>query len=134
MYGMNPLTLFIIPALFAKHPEDLPRFRDCKIERKDNYLSIAVLSRTGLPIRDNYDVSIYTEHPDFVEIREVLSTDEFVDDTYAYYIFRFPEKFRKDLAYTLASEPNKTSDEFKKLIYGVWPKIKPQISVMFETA
>ena len=132
MYGLNPITLFIIPILFEKHIDELPRFRDCFVEKEGNDLVLSVLDRTGLPNRHDYDVTIYTENPDFIDIREKLVKKDFTDDTYAYYRFKIPEKWRVDFLLCVGAIPHKTSDSFQQLIRKIWPKLEQPLNVIFE--
>ena len=132
MYGMNTFTMFVVPALFGVHPEELPRYRDCFLEKEDEKVILLILDRTGKPNRGDYDVKVYTEHPDFIGIREKLVTADFTDDTYAYYRFHIPEKHRKDLELAIEGEITKMSSEFKDLIYKVFPKIEEELKRVFD--
>lgn len=130
MYGMNPMTMFIVPALFGVHPEKLPRYNDCFAVQEEDDVVLEILSRTGKPSRWDYDVSIFTEHPDFIGIREKLVKPEFTDDTYAYYLFKIPEKHRGDLLLAITGKIQLTSDKFKALIHSIFPKIEKQLKII----
>lgn len=131
MYGMNPMTLFIVPMLFEKHPDELPRFRDSFVRKEDDVLIILILSRTGKHIRDEYDTEIFTEHPEFTGIEEKLITKDFIDNTYAWYRFNVPEKWQEDFKKIIMGNAHDVSDDLKDLVKRIFPKLKNELKIVF---
>lgn len=135
MYGVNPLTLFLIPILFDKHPDDLPRFRDSHLRKidkdQDNY-EIEVLSRVGKKYHgEGYGEELYFDHPNFIRFENKLITKDFQDDTYGRYYFTIPDQYVEDVMKMLKGSPENTTVEFKTLVCKTFPKLKSMLSELF---
>lgn len=119
--GVNPATFFILPML-GKHPDEYPRFRDCFVN-KDN--QIVVYTRVGGGNRNNgYGEEELYKHPDFVR-----TYDDDFDNTYGYYVFNVPEKWKDD--FDKFFKKQKPSEEYIEHICSIYPKITGEIKEIF---
>lgn len=119
--GVNPATFFILPML-GKHPDDYPRFRDCFIN-EDN--QIVVYTRVGGNNRNSgYGEEELYKHPNFVR-----TYDDDFDNTYGYYVFNVPEKWKEDFNKFLKKQ--KPSEEYIEHICSIYPKIAGKIKEIF---
>lgn len=146
LHGMNP-TVFVFLPMLGLHPEAYPRFRDAfigkvsrdmeseihpllgpdkKIENDEEF--ITVYTRTGGEHRQRFieENKIMSEHPCFVETYD----DEF-DNTFAFWIFKIPEKWQSDYAQLFADTDGIFfSEEYKNEIRRIYPTL--DIDSMFE--
>lgn len=119
--GVNPAIFFILPML-GKHPDDYPRFRDCFVN-KDN--QIVVYTRVGGGNRNSgYGEEELYKHPDFVE-----TYDDDLNNTYGYYVFNVPEKWKED--FDKFFKKQKPSEEYIEHICSIYPKIAGEIKEIF---
>lgn len=121
-YGVNPATFIILPML-DKHLDEYPRFRDCFVT-EDN--RICVLTRVGGGNRNcGYGEETLYQSPYFVK-----TYDAEWDNTYGYYEFNVPEKWRTDFDLLLKGE--KPSKEYLEQMCKVFPKLEDQFRKQFE--
>jgi hypothetical protein len=140
---INPSTFFILPML-GKHPDKYPRFRDCFVEhteqvvggelgvkkesrpRKKGERFIYVYTRAGGGNREAYqnEIDKLRKHPNYISDKD----DDF-DFTYATFKFSVPEKWHRDydLLVEGSGKLNDLSDEYKKQIDKVFPKLKGKL-------
>jgi len=129
MNGVSQATFFILPML-GKHPDEYPRFRDCFTndeehpEYKDH---IHIYTRVGGGNR-GYG---YGEDKLMKEEGFVTTFDDSFDSTYATYVFKVPEKFKKDYELIIAGKITETSKEYKEILYKVYPKLKDRFNQIF---
>jgi len=120
--GLCPATIFLIPMLGDKHPDQYPRFRDCfswDENRPDLEKGIFVFTRVGGGNRDQgYGEEWLEKHPEFVE-----TYDEEGDNTYGMYVFKVPSKWKDDYCLVEEREFSDVSDEYKKQVEKVYPKL-----------
>lgn len=121
MDGVNPATFLILPML-GKHPDEYPRFRDCFADDKERL--ITVYTRTGGGNRGGYseENEELTRMPEYIED----NGDDF-DSTYAYFTFRVPKRFEKDYDLILKGRLMETSEEYKRQVDSVYPKLKGKL-------
>lgn len=121
--GVNPATFYFLPML-GKHPNDIPRFRDCFINSKNQ---IMVFTRVGGGNRNcGFGEEVLCQHPDFVE-----TYDDENDNTYGYYIFNVPEKWKSD--FERIRNKKRSSDEYIEQNCSIYPKIADRLRQQFET-
>jgi len=122
--GVNPATFFILPML-GRHPSEFPRFRDCFVEG-DNIL---VLTRTGGGNREEYieENQLIREIEGFVD-----DYDADFDNTYAFWVFRVPERWKRDFDFICKGHLEKVSDEYQEELKRVFPKLTHEFSEIFE--
>lgn len=123
--GVNPAAFFILPML-GKHPDEYPRFRDCFVGDDEN--SIEVLTRVGGGNRNcGYGEEELMQHPNFIKTYDL---DE--DNTYGWYIFSVPEKWKEDFDKIVSGNPTEISDEYFNEMIRVYPKLEEKFREMFE--
>ena len=143
--GVQPATFLVLPML-GKHADSYPRFRDCfigkqhtdsdvdqfgiPIQKQGEEMLISVYTRTGGGNREYYEA----------EIAEMRAMPEFVDDfdddfdnTFATYVFRVPKKFEDDFHKIKEGKIKETSQEYKDLLYVVYPKLKETFDDIFSS-
>jgi len=141
--GVQPSTFFILPML-GKHPDKYPRFRDCFIGKQysDDEVDefgipkhkhgeeelISVYTRVGGDNKEGYkkEIAEMRKHPEFVE-----DYDDDFDNTFATYVFRVPEKFKGDFKKIKEGKLKEISQEYKDLLYKVYPKLKDKFDDIF---
>ena len=121
LYGVNPSTFYILPML-GKHPDEYPRYRDCFVN-DDN--QIVVLTRVGGMNRNTgFKEDELYKHPNYIK-----TYDDDFDNTYGYYVFSVPDKWKDDFNRILNSQ--KPSDEYIEQICTVYPKLASKIREQF---
>jgi hypothetical protein len=143
--GANPATFFILPML-GKHPDEYPRFRDCFAGITDN--SDSEKDQFGIPLKVNditqHYITIYTrtgggnrndyqdQNNEMANMPEyVKDYDDNFDSTFAYWIFKVPEKYITDYIKILDGKLTEISDNYKSKLYEVYPKLKNKFDLMF---
>lgn len=142
--GVQPATFFILPML-GKHPDEYPRFRDCfvgkqytddendvygiPVQKHGNEELISVYTRVGGGNRESYEKEIneLREMPEYVE-----DFDDSFDSTFATFVFKVPEKFINDFHLVKENKMNETSEEYRKMLYKVYPKLSDQFDKIFK--
>jgi hypothetical protein len=124
MNGVSQATFWILPML-DRHPDEYPRFRDCFLADEehpeyDNH--IFVYTRTGGGNRESYE----DENDDMTMMETyVTDYDDDFDCTYATWVFRVPEKWKKD--YDAITDPEVglrgISEEYKAQLKKIYPKL-----------
>ena len=108
MHGYNPACLIIMPMLGRKQ-EDYPRFRDCFVVNKEN---IVILTRVGGNNRGCEGGLQHDHAPRF---------DDDFDSTYGYYLFKVPDKWKKDFDAIMEGRFSDVSDEYVEYLEQFWP-------------
>ena len=112
--GFNLATVFFLPML-GKRPEEYPRFRDCYLS-EDNQ-RIVIFTRVGGNNRNSgFNEEKLYEDPNFVETYD----DEF-DNTYGYYEFNPPEKWKTDFQHIINDELEQVSNEYIEFLKKFFP-------------
>ena len=124
MNGVNLATFVILPML-GKHPDEYPRFRDCFIDDD----KIQILTRTGGGNREGY----------IEEIQMMRNMDEYIDDydeendnTYAYWNFSVPTKWKNDFNKIIDGKIKNISEEYITEMKRVFPKLSKEIDKIKE--
>ena len=103
--GFNPACLYLLPML-GRRQNEWPRFRDCFLS--EDHKRIVVYTRVGGANRNSgYGEEALYKDPDFVKTYD----DEF-DDTYGYYEFNPPERWREDFDKLVSGKPSEVSKEY----------------------
>lgn len=122
--GVNLATFIILPMLGEKHYSEYPRFRNCFISEGNKiciYTRVGGNNRNcGLGEEDLYN------HPNYIGTED----DEF-DSTYAKYYFSVPNKWINDFNKIVNGELKHISDEYKNVLYKVYPRLKGQFDIIF---
>lgn len=106
--------------------EEHPRFRDCFVSDDEN--SIEVLTRVGGGNRNcGYGEEELMQHPNFIK---TYDWDE--DNTYGWYIFSVPEKWKEDFDKIVSGNPTEISDEYFNEMIRVYPKLEEKFRELFE--
>ena len=110
--GYNIACVIILPMLGRKQ-EEYPRFRDCFVEDD----KIAVYTRVGGNNRNcGFGEEVLYSDPNFVTTYD----DEF-DSTYATYLFKVPDKWKKDFDAILEDRLKDVSEEYYKYVSEFYP-------------
>ena len=129
--GVSSATFFILPML-GKHPEEYPRFRDCFLrdgEHPEYDWHIHVYTRVGGNNRNcGFGEEELYNHPNFID-----SFDDSFDNTFATYVFSVPEKWKTDFEKIKNGNLKDISEEYKKELYRVFPKLKEEFDEMFKS-
>lgn len=119
--GYNPACIYLMPMLGRKENE-YPRFRDCFLS--DDGERIVIYTRVGGNNRDSGfgEEELYKD-PNFVK-----TYDDAFDNTYGYYEFNVPEKWKKDFAIICDTKGTlddyaRVSDEYVQYVKGFYPKL-----------
>lgn len=128
--GATAATFLVLPML-GKHPDEYPRFRNCFLsdEGHPEYNDhIHVYTRVGGGNRNGGfgEQDLYA-HPEYV-----TTFDDSFDDTYGTYVFKVPEKWKNDFDLFKQGKIKEFSKEYQKEIIRVYPKLKDQLSVLWE--
>lgn len=144
IYGVQLATFFVLPML-GKHPDEYPRFRDCFIGKayrdwndKDEFgipkikhgkgKFISVFTRVGGNNRMDYQEEINELRKNSYYVEDF--DDEF-DNTFAFFVFKVPKEFEEDFDKIKEGRLIEISDEYKKRIYKVYPKLKDKLDAIF---
>lgn len=117
MNGYNPSCLIFMPMLGRKQDE-YPRFRDCFLD--DDQQHIIIYTRVGGGNRAcGYGEDALYADPNFVD-----TWDDEYDNTYGYYRFRVPEKWKADFDMIVsAGNMRGVSDEYVKMLREFYPTL-----------
>ena len=111
--GVNQATFWILPML-DRHPDEYPRFRDCFVNA---LMQIVVLTRVGGGNRNcGFGEEKLYKDPNFE-----MTFDLEEDNTYGFYVFRVPEKWKSDFDKIMNGK--KPSDEYVEQMCKVYPKL-----------
>lgn len=137
--GVQPATFFILPML-GRHPDRYPRFRDCFVgeQKADDELD-----QFGIPVQKHGDeelISVYTRvgggnrryyEKEIIDLQSmpeyVKDVDDDFDNTFATFVFKVPEKFKKDFELIKEGKLMETSKEYKDIVDKVYPKLKSKL-------
>jgi len=137
MNGLNKAAAVVLP-LLGKHPTEYPRFRDCWIGKvrdstteKDNlgiavkesdndYGFITIYIRTGGNNRKDYQEQIDKMRADPLYVEDY---DDSFDNTYAYFVYKLPEKWTEDArAIMTTGRAKEVSKEYVDKLIEVMPE------------
>ena len=127
--GVNLSTFIILPML-GKHPDEYPRFRDCftadeEHPQYDNH--IIVYTRVGGGNRGTgFNEEELMKHPNFV-----TTYDDSFDNTYGYYVFSVPDKWKEDFDKIMGGKILEVSEAYKAELYRIFPKLTEQFNTLF---
>lgn len=114
IHGYNPACVFLMPMLGRKQAE-YPRFRDCFLS--EDCQRIVIYTRVGGNNRDcGFEEEKLYEDPNFV-----TTYDDDYDNTYGYYEFKVPEKWKPDFDKIVGGEIRDTSDEYQQYLRDFYP-------------
>ena len=113
--GFKPACLIIMPMLGRKQ-EDYPRFRDCFVVNKKE---IVIFTRVGGNNRNQG----FGEEELYKDPNYIRTFDDDFDSTYGSYVFRVPEKWKKDFDAIMEDRFTDVSEEYIKYLEEFWPKI-----------
>lgn len=152
--GAQPATFFILPML-GRHPDEYPRFRDCFIGRKN---TDSETDQFGIPVNKHGEeelISVYTRmgggnrdcwegYKDNCECAACIADkieessecigrfDDVFDCTYCTFVFKVPEKFKKDFHLIKEGKIKETSKEYREILYKVYPKLSDKFDQIFK--
>ena len=122
LFGVNPATFYILPML-GKHPDEYPRYRDCFVNEENQ---IVVMTRVGGNNRKSgYGEEELYKHPNYVS-----TYDDESDNTYGYYVFSVPEKWKDDFHKIMTKQ--KPSEEYIDCMCNIYTKIADKIRNQFD--
>lgn len=116
MFGFNSACVVFMPMLGRKQ-DDYPRFRDCFLS--DDMERIVIYTRVG----GNNRWSGYGEEELFKDPNFVRTYDDDFDNTYGYYEFNVPEKWKEDFDKIVQGKMNEISDEYYNYVCEFFPKL-----------
>ena len=120
--GYNPACVWVMPLLGRKEKE-WPRFRDCGVEQqKDGSFLIVIFTRVGGPNRGQG----YGEEELYKDPNYVSTEDWEKDNTYAFYYFKVPEKWKEDFDKLMNGRVRETSKEYQNLLREFYPILDKQ--------
>ena len=102
--GYNPACVFFLPMLGRKI-EEYPRFRDCFLTKDNN---IVVYTRVGGGNRN----CGFGEEKLYGDENFVKTYDDKLDDTYATYEFKVPDKWKEDFEKIVSGRAAEVSEEY----------------------
>lgn len=123
--GVNPRTIFLLPMIDNKHPDEYPRFRDVfsdtgEDEPKFDFPIILVYTRVGGGNRGcDFGEEEIMQNPLFV-----TTYDDDFDNTYGNYVFRVPEEFIQDFHKVNDKDLANLSPALQKRCREVFPKME----------
>lgn len=127
--GVNQATFFVLPMLELGHPEGLPRFRDCFVNKENETPEIYIYTRVGGGNRDEgFGEEVFYNHPNYI-----TTFDDDFDNTYGTYTFSVPDKWKSDFDLVISGKLPETSDEYKKLVIDTFPKAEEKFKQIFSS-
>ena len=112
--GFNPACVFFMPMLGRKQDE-YPRFRDCFLSEDDE--RIVIFTRVGGNNRNcGFGEEELYNDPNFVK-----TYDDDYDNTYGYYEFNVPEKWKEDFKKIINGDRVGVSDEYVAYVKEFYP-------------
>ena len=117
--GYNPACIFFLPMLGRK-AEEYPRFRDCFISESED--SIIIFTRVGGYNRSEHDGS-YGEEFLYEDENFIRTWDDESDNTYGYYEFKVPDKWKPDVDLILNGKFAQISKEYLDVLHEFYPAI-----------
>lgn len=117
IHGYNPACVLILPML-GRRSEEYPRFRDCFAENNQ----ILVYTRVGGGNRN----SGFNEDKLYEDENFVTTYDDEDDNTYGYYVFNVPDRWKSDYEYIMNNQMDKVSDEYVNVCKELYPVLTEQ--------
>lgn len=112
--GYNPACLLLMPMLGRKQ-EEYPRFRDCFLS--DDEKRIVIYTRVGGNNRKcGFGEEELYKDPNFVK-----TYDDSFDNTFGYYEFDPPERWKADFGRIVNGKPQDVSDEYYEYVSEFYP-------------
>lgn len=119
IHGYNPACLVFLPMLGRQYHE-YPRFRDCFVSEDEK--NILILLRVGGNNRNNgFEEDFLYKDKHFIR-----TYDADFDETYGFYEFSVPERWKADFEAILSNGIKAMSAEYLKYLLD-FHKDKPQI-------
>ena len=127
VHGFNLSCVLFMPML-GKHADDYPRFRDCFLS--DDKKRIIIYTRVGGYNREQG----YGEEELYKDENFVTTYDDAEDDTYGYYEFNVPAKWKDDFDKIVNAKFGQVSDEYVNVVKSFYPKMdkKGLLDAFFE--
>jgi hypothetical protein len=136
--GVDQIGTFLIAPMLGGHPEEIfPRFRDCFLQERgfeevDGLpfnVPIYIYTRIGGGNREDYqeEISKLRSLPEYIR-----DFDDDYDCTFATFVFRVPEKWKKDFELINQRKIKKTSKEYQNMILDTFPKIADKLRELFK--
>lgn len=123
LFGYSPAVLIILPML-GRTPDEYPRFRDCFLNPSNE---IEVYTRVG-----SYNQNCgYGEEKLYEDENYLRFYDDDFDATYGTYVFKVPDKWKKDFEYILDSKFDKVSQEYIDVVKEMFPTKVDDIDSFF---
>ena len=117
--GFNLACVLILPML-GKKQEEYPRFRDCFVGEDNN--SIVVFTRVGGGNRHcGFGEEELYEDENFIK-----TWDDNYDETYGYYEFKVPDKWKNDFNLIVSGNFTMVSKEYQEYLAFFYPKLAEQ--------
>jgi hypothetical protein len=135
LFGTNDKASVLL-ACIGVSPNSIPRFRDCYIENG----KIVIYTRTGGGNREFYESqeSCRDNYPEYFDGKEdpsgpwnsdlrksqhfLYDQDDDYDCTYAYFFYKFPEEYQKELQHLEANAPDMApSEKWNHLLKSLSP-------------
>lgn len=113
VHGFNPACFYVMPMLGRKQ-DDYPRFRDCFVSSERE---IVILTRVGGNNRNQG----YGEEELYKDSHFIRTFDDSLDSTYGYYVFRVPDKWKKDFDAIMEGRFTDVSEEYVRYLEEFWP-------------
>lgn len=114
MFGYSPACVYFLPMLGRKQDE-YPRFRDCFLD--DDEKHILIYTRVG----GNNRNCGFGEEELYKDSNFVETYDESFDNTYGYYKFSVPEKWREDFERIKGGKFEEVSDDYLNTVKKFYP-------------
>lgn len=114
MNGYNISCVLILPMLGRKQ-DKYPRFRDCFVEDGN----IAIYTRCGGGNRNcGFNEELLYEDKNFIK-----TYDDDYDCTYATYLFKVPNKWKKDFNFIIENKLEQVSEKYVNYVKEFYPKL-----------
>ena len=114
IHGFNPSCIFFMPMLGRKQDE-WPRFRDCFLSEDGE--RIVIYTRVG----GNNRNSGYGEEDLYNDPNFVTTYDDDYDNTYGYYEFTPPERWKNDFNHIVEGRFSEVSRYYKNYLKEFYP-------------
>ena len=130
IHGVTPATFYVLPML-GKHPDEYPRFRDCFLydeEHPEFDKHIFIYTRTG-----GLNRSDYAKENGMIATMDgfVTTYDNSFDNTFAYWVFRVPDRWQPDFDRFLSGNIRSFSPEYQAELRRIYPKLVDKWNELF---
>ena len=114
IHGFNPSCIFFMPMLGRKQDE-WPRFRDCFLS--EDHEHIVIYTRVG----GNNRNSGFGEEDLYKDPNFIKTYDDDYDNTYGYYEFVPPERWKNDFNHIVEGKISEVSEDYKNYLKEFYP-------------